>query len=83
MTARPPGNLTCMEVLERLSDAVDDDLTATERWQIETHLATCTHCTRFGASFTLVLSRLKQHHRDLALNPDVLERLQHALRRAQ
>ena len=44
MTAR---DLTCHEVIDLLTDYVEDALPAQERRRVEAHLATCDGCTTY------------------------------------
>lgn len=44
MTAR---DLTCHEVIDLLTDYVEDALPAKERRRVEAHLATCDGCTTY------------------------------------
>ena len=44
MTARA---LTCREVIDLLTDYVEDALPAEERGRVEAHLATCDGCTAY------------------------------------
>ena len=44
MTARP---LTCREVIDLLTDYVEDALPEQERRRVEAHLATCDGCTTY------------------------------------
>jgi anti-sigma factor RsiW len=61
MTAeRLVGGLTCFEVLERLSDYLDGDLPAADQAQVESHLAGCDACTRFGGEFGQVVTSLRK-----------------------
>lgn len=54
------GGLKCSEVLERLSDYLDGDLTTGEKSKVELHLAGCDACTRFGGEFGAVVTALRQ-----------------------
>ncbi|MDP2269956.1 MAG: zf-HC2 domain-containing protein [Archangium sp.] len=54
------GGVTCFEVLAQLSDYVDGELSAEARVKIETHLAGCDACTRFGGEFGAVVTALRQ-----------------------
>jgi anti-sigma factor RsiW len=57
---RDVGGIRCGEVLALLSDLVDNELAATDRVRIETHVAECTECRRFGARFEIMLRTLRQ-----------------------
>jgi len=71
------GGLRCAQVLERLSDYLDDELAQAERAQVEAHLARCDACTAFGGEFTSVVRAL--HARlggDDELSPEAAARLE-------
>jgi len=53
------AGIRCAEVLERLSDYVDGDLTDAEVAQVEAHLAGCSWCERFGDEFVQVLTAFR------------------------
>lgn len=57
---RTVGGLSCEEVLERLSDYVDDELSPDERASVDTHLAGCDVCERFGGRFASIVRGLKK-----------------------
>lgn len=60
MTAeKTVGGLRCFEVLERLSDYVDGELPTPEKAKIDTHLAGCDACTKFGGEFGAVVKALR------------------------
>lgn len=54
------GGLRCFEVLERLSDYLDGELSAEQRSKLEAHLAGCEECTRFGGELGAVVAALRQ-----------------------
>ncbi len=58
---RTEGGMRCGQVLERLSDYVDDGLDAPTRAQIDQHLARCTVCERFGGRFKHTVAQLRAH----------------------
>jgi predicted anti-sigma-YlaC factor YlaD len=76
------AGLWCEEVLDRLSDYLDGDLTAGERARVEDHLRGCAGCTRFGGEMTDLLAALRRHLRgeEGGLPPSARERLRAALR---
>jgi anti-sigma factor (TIGR02949 family) len=80
-SSRVVGELSCFEVLARLSDYLDGELDDAGRRQVEVHLRGCEECTRFGGEFGQVVSALKQR---LGAEEDVpegvAERLEQALR---
>lgn len=54
------AGLTCREVLVRLGDYVDGELTADERGRIEGHLAACPNCAAFGGAYGAIATSLRQ-----------------------
>lgn len=57
---REVAGIRCMEVLDRLSDYVDGDLSAEERARVDGHLADCNWCARFGGRFTALLDAVRE-----------------------
>ena len=55
---RVVAGLSCSEVLARLSDYVDGDVSAAEKRQIDAHLQGCDHCERFGGEFAGMVAAL-------------------------
>jgi anti-sigma factor RsiW len=55
------AGLTCHEVLERLSDYLDDELLPEARAAVEAHLRGCDGCARFGGEFTSTVRALRDH----------------------
>lgn len=56
---RTEGGLRCGEVLELLSEYLDDGLAAPARAQVDQHLAQCTVCERFGGRFKHTVAALR------------------------
>jgi anti-sigma factor RsiW len=56
---REVGGIRCFEVLEHLSDYVDDDVSVELRERIETHLQGCDWCERFGNQFSEVVGAVR------------------------
>jgi predicted anti-sigma-YlaC factor YlaD len=52
--------MTCSEVLMRLSDYVDGDVSSTDRAHIEGHLRECSVCERFGGHFSRVVHNVRE-----------------------
>lgn len=61
--------MTCAEVLEVLSDFVDDELDEGTRAQVIEHVRGCDWCATFGGRFAAVVAALRRELRD----PGVLE----------
>jgi anti-sigma factor RsiW len=76
------GGLTCFEVLERLSDFLDGELSEADRARVEAHLAGCDACTRFGGEFGQVVRALRQRlDADTDVPPSAARKLDEALGR--
>ncbi len=58
---RVVGGLSCGQVLERLSDYLDDELSADARAAVEEHLRGCDGCARFGGEFRATVRALRDH----------------------
>ena len=56
---RTVGGLKCSEVLTHLSDYVDGEVEPDLKLAIETHLAGCDLCARFGGAFATVIQGLR------------------------
>lgn len=73
---REVAGLRCSQVLERLSDYLDGDLTPEEVGQVEAHLRGCDWCERFGARMGGVVARLRSELAEAEPAADVVtERL--------
>lgn len=57
---REVGGIRCFEVLERLSDYLDEDVSEETRARIEAHLRGCDWCERFGGRFQGAVEELRQ-----------------------
>jgi anti-sigma factor (TIGR02949 family) len=55
------GGLSCSEVLDRLSDYLDGDLSVEDRDKVEAHLRGCEGCARFGGEFSGTVTALRAH----------------------
>ncbi|MCA9550505.1 MAG: zf-HC2 domain-containing protein [Myxococcales bacterium] len=64
---REVAGLRCTEVLARLSDYLDGDLSPEEVAQVQGHLRGCDWCERFGSQMGEVVGKLR---RELATPPD-------------
>ncbi len=77
---RRVGGLWCHEVLERLSDYVDGELSEPERQQIDDHLRECDTCERFGGRFAESIRVIRESLQSPGpLEDQVSERLHRAL----
>lgn len=54
------GGISCGEVLARLGDILDDELTDHDRRRITEHVAGCANCARFGERFREVVRALRE-----------------------
>lgn len=80
---REVGGLRCREVLARLSDYVDGDLSAAERAPVEAHLRGCSVCERFGGRFAAMLRTTRDAlGAPPPLDDALLERIRDRLRSA-
>lgn len=57
---RDIGGIRCGEVLARLGDIVDGDLTEPDRVRITAHVAGCPECARFGERYQEVVRALRE-----------------------
>jgi anti-sigma factor RsiW len=70
------GGLSCGQVLERLSEYLDDDLVREVRAAVEMHLRGCDGCARFGGELRATVRALREHLRsEAASSPGLAERL--------
>ena len=74
------AGLRCSEVLARLTDFVDGELSAAELEQVKAHVAGCDVCERFGGRFAAVVRALRETSTP-DVDPAVAERLDRALSR--
>lgn len=56
---REVAGLTCRQVLERLSDYVDRELTGESRAVVEAHLRGCEECLRFGGAIGSMVAAIR------------------------
>lgn len=61
------GKGRCLNILQRLSDYIDDDLPQTICREIRAHLGACPHCERFVESLRQTVS-LCRHHPAVSLS---------------
>jgi len=55
---RPPGGLTCPEIVELVTDYLEDTLSPHDRARFEEHLAACTGCTLYLEQLRQTLAML-------------------------
>ena len=55
------GGLWCSQVLDRLSDYLDDDLDREARAAVEAHLGGCDGCARFGGELRGTIRALRRN----------------------
>ncbi len=53
------GGLRCLDVLERLPDYIAGELTDLEVGKVETHLAGCSNCARFGSLYGRTVAAMR------------------------
>ncbi len=76
MKERTVCGLQCSEVLELLSDYLDQELEAAKVERVEGHLLGCPNCERFGKNFgSMVVSLRKDAAMSEMLDPGFLARL--------
>jgi anti-sigma factor RsiW len=77
---RMVAGLRCRDVLARLSEYLDHDLSPSDLARIEQHVRGCDHCERFGGRFAATVTALKRElGQPAALGVDVAARLRAAL----
>ncbi|HVF79270.1 MAG TPA: zf-HC2 domain-containing protein [Solirubrobacteraceae bacterium] len=64
MTELRAPRLTCQEVVELVSDYLDDALTTDQRARVEAHLETCPECTAYLAQLQMTISTLGRLRED-------------------
>lgn len=79
---RSVAGIRCTEVLEDLSEYVDQQLPPQRVEQIHAHLRGCDWCERFGGDFSSAVTALRQQMESPVPAPDaVRSRLRERLRR--
>jgi anti-sigma factor (TIGR02949 family) len=75
------AGLSCGDVLARLSEYLDGELSATDRARVETHLRGCDGCARFGGELRATVHALRARllARPAELPRELTERLSRAL----
>jgi anti-sigma factor RsiW len=75
----PAPRLTCREVVELLSDYLEDMLPARERARVQAHLATCPECAAYLEQLRTTIGALGRL-REQDVPPPLLARLMAAFR---
>ena len=74
------AGLSCGDVLARLSEYLDGELSQTDRARLETHLRGCDGCARFGGELRATVHALRERlARPATLPREVTDRLSEAL----
>jgi len=78
---REVGGIRCSEVLDHLSEYLDDEADEALRGRVEAHLRGCDWCERFGGQFGEVVGQVRKSLGDEpeSMPPDVADRLSKAL----
>lgn len=78
---RVVAGLTCGQVLERLSEYLDDELAPEDRGRLESHLRGCEGCARFGGELGATVRALRAHLGAERLPSTFRDRLREAIDR--
>jgi anti-sigma factor RsiW len=79
---RDVAGIRCSEVLQRLSEYFDGELSPEQARAIEAHTAGCDWCARFGGDFSHAVERLRSNAQPPSIDPALAERLRLALESA-
>ena len=71
---RQVGEFYCSDVLARLSDFLDGELSEDDQSLILEHLAGCDWCERFGADFSSLVAKMREELTEAAPVPAEVER---------
>jgi anti-sigma factor RsiW len=77
--ASPPGGLPCRELVELVTEYLEDALSAEDRARFEAHIAACEHCSAYLEQMRVTL-RLVGHIDPDGLEPEVERELLDAFR---
>jgi anti-sigma factor RsiW len=66
--------LTCKEVVEAVTEYLEETMAATERQSFDAHLAECPHCLRYLEQMRFTLAALGRLGEE-SLDPEVRDRL--------
>lgn len=76
---REVAGIRCLEVLRRLSEYLDGELSPEQARDVEAHTASCDWCARFGDDFGQAVARLRSEALPPSLDPVLAERLRLAI----
>jgi len=77
--ASPPGDLACRELVELVTEYLEDGLSAADRARFEAHIAVCEHCSAYLEQLRVTL-RVVGHIDPDGLEPEVERELLDAFR---
>jgi anti-sigma factor RsiW len=77
--ASPPGGLACRELVELVTEYLEDGLDARDRARFEAHVAACDHCSAYVEQLRVTL-RVAGHIDPDDLDPGVERELLDAFR---
>ena len=83
MKARPPERYTCEEVLRRLDDYLDRELSEEEARLVKAHLETCAQCASEYGFEASVLEGLRGKLRRIEAPADLRDRVARTIRDAR
>jgi anti-sigma factor RsiW len=78
-SASPAGGLACRELVELVTDYLEDGLDARDRARFEAHIAACEHCSAYLEQMRVTL-RVVGHIAPDGLEPEVERELLDAFR---
>ena len=76
---RAPDDLSCQELVELITDHLEDALSADDRARFDRHLATCPHCRAYLDQMRLTIALTGQLSED-DLSPESRDALLEAFR---
>ena len=76
--------LKCEHSTRIVSESLDRDLSAVERWAVRLHYISCSSCRRFGEQVRQLRESFRLHSDQVSdqqqLSPDALRRIEDAIR---
>lgn len=77
--------LKCEQSTQIISDSLDRELTAVERWAVRLHYIACWSCRRFGMQMRQLRQTIEEYPKrttdDEGLSDDALDRIKGAIQR--